>query len=494
MLEEVLERWSLVFPLGLCLVVVLFGIRLAGERQLWFDEIGSTITLRSLETVSIFDSLKQGIDMSPPTYFVIGKFLSGIFGYSPHLLRYLSIGSTCATLLLVFFIARRWSSSYYGCLSAVLLLHTASLLFLTEGRPYATTVAVCALAAFAWDRVETGREYGFILIMALALSLALSLHYYAIFFLLPIGLGQLARDVGKRSVTWPVWISFLIPIAVMAAHLPLVRAGQEYYGKHAWQNNVKQSAMDIYRYLGHEISIVILAALLLFWFISAAEGAKVISVSRHRWMLIVGLMLIPVAGHLSGLLVGAVAIPRYLLPSVLGLALLPAMAMASWRPVAPVLRMGILAFATISALREMRIELIAQRRLEIPMGWVRQNVNSADGPIVVSNPSHYLQLVHYRDLENLPQVRFPDSPEKSVQYLDNDSGTLNLLAYSRVDPRILPFHWEPPAKEVWKFQVLRRLGWASWELTETRLLGGTARLMKAGEGWELFAVEIPPRQ
>lgn len=491
-LEEFLERWSLVFPVILCIIVVLFGFHLASKRQLWFDEIGSTITLRSLENVSIADSLRQGIDMSPPTYFVIGKFLADVFGYSPHLFRYLSIGSTCATLLLMFLIAKRWSSAYYGCLIAVTLLHTASLLYLTEGRPYAITVAICALAIFAWDRVDTGREYGLILIMALALSAALSLHYYAVFFLLPVGLGQLARDFSKRSVTWAVWVSLVIPVVTLAAHLPLIRAGQAYYGKHAWQNLLKQSAMDLYRFLGHDISIVILAALSLFWFMSWTEGAKATQISRERWMIIVGIVLIPIAGHFSGLVVGAVPVARYLLPSVLGLALLPIMAMASWRPVTSVFRMGILAFATISSLREMRIELISQGRLQIPLGWVRENVSVADGPVVVSNPAHYLQLAYYRESERLPEVRFPDSPEKSVQYTDSDSGTLNLLSYSRVDPRVLPFRWERPAKEVWKFQVLRRLNWASWELTEARLLGGTARLMKVGDGWELFAVEIPP--
>lgn len=494
--ERFLERWPWVFPVALCLVLTAFGIGVAQRRLLWFDEIGTLLSIRSMQQKPILDYIRGGGDLAPPLYFVLGRGFAGLIGETPLLARYMAVAGTCIAVLALFALVRRWAGTVAACCAAGLLLHTAALPYVAEGRPYSVTVAACMVAALAWDFTAGSRRYLAIAAMALSASVALSLHYYAVFLLLPLGAGQLARDYLRRKLDIPVWCGILLPLGVLAAHIPLVRAGQAVYGKHAWQNLHPPPVPEVYRFLAYETDLLFFFLVLALWLASRWSDtpdspATPVRIAPPVWVFLSAFLLIPLVAHTLGRMVGIMPVPRYLLFTVLGLAIFPVCFFLAWRPVRPWVRMALLLLVVLSLGRTLRNEYRQQVALPVSFPWLRENISPDSGPVLTTDAHLFLQLTYYRDAERLPVISFPDSLENSVRYLGEDSGIRNLAVYRNLFPEISLYRWERPAAGPWRYQSLRKRGRPAWEITEAFRLGGTVRLLHAGQDWELFAVEIP---
>jgi hypothetical protein len=492
--EQFLQRCPWLFPACLCLVLILAGARLAQGRLFWFDEIGTVLTLRSMARQSIFEYLRSGGDVVPPLYFLCAKLLVDLTGEVTLMGRYLAVGSTCLTVGVLFILMRRWVGVFYACLSTLFFLHTMILAYLSEGRPYSFVVLFAVLAVLAWDGIDGRRRYLAIVGMALAVSFALSLHYYAVFLLFPLGAGQLARDFARRKIDISVWLGLISPLAVLGAHIPLIRTGQAIYGNYAWQKVNLLSLADLYRALVNETGVLILLFLLCQWLLSrwldpVSAPGSVLSVPILA--LLTAMLLIPVVAYTAGYVTGMFPIPRYVIVTVLAIAITPVYLMAHWRTVRPLVRVAVLLLAILSLGRTMRNEYRTEMTPPVSFSWLRQNLSPADGPVLIADAVVFLQLNYYRVPEKLPEILLPDSIELYRRYTGEDSGIVNLIAYRANFPEISLYPWERPRNVPWRFQVLRKQARNSWILTESIGLGGSARLLRAGEGWELFAVEIP---
>lgn len=492
-IEQFLESSPWLFPLCLCLVTAIFGIILSQHRRLWFDEIGTILSLRSMAEKPLLDYIRGGGDLAPPFYFVLGSGMRRLVGDTPFVARYLAVAATCLAQILLFVLVRRWLGVREACLAVVLFLHTAALSYLSEGRPYSVTIAASALAILAWDHVNGPRRGLAIVGMAIAASAALALHYYAVFLLFPLGAGQLVRDFLRRKLDIPVWTGIVSPLAVLAAHIPLVRAGQAVYGKHAWQNLNPPSIADIYRFLFQDAGLVICLFLFCYWLLSRRQGleGEPASLQPHIWGFLGAFLLIPVVAHTAGRVTGMMPVDRYLIFTVIGLSLAPVCLIAVWRPLVPLVHVAVLLLAVLSLGRAYRNEFRKQTAGIVSFPWLRANISTDDGPVLTTDTHLFLQLAYYRASEQLPRIQYPDSIENNIRYLGEDSGVRNLIVYRNTFPDIGLYAWQRPAAGPWRYQSVRKKGRDAWELTEALRLGGSVRLLRAGEGLELFAVEIP---
>ena len=478
--------------LGIILLVAMHSFLLIGRRALWFDEIISFYNLRSIQDSSVLEMLARGGDMSPPMLYWVAKAAGRVLGVSEFLFRYLSALFGCGLLWIVYVLIRGWAGRMAGCIAVLGLCHTAALMYFVEGRPYAMFSLFIALAALGWDRSTGARRMLAIHGMAVAACLAVATHYYAVFVLVPLSLAQCARDWPRRRPDWPVWAALVSPVVALAWHLPLIAASTKYYGEHHWQATLAEPLPEIYRGLFDGLGVPVVLLLVLYW-ISKGDGA---GKSEGRLpapvlLLIAGFLLLPAVGALAAKMTGSAVVMRYVLPGVIGMAAAVAVAY-SWRPLAPAAGFVLLVLFVASLGRPIRMEWLHNQKPAVSFDWLRANKAAFTGPVLVSDGHLFLLLYHYRDRERLPFVSYPASAEMELRYLGTSEFLLNLQATAHAEPA-LPFRpWVRPQAGPWRFQVLRKRGVPTWELAETIRLGGTAKLELAGDGFELFNVEIPP--
>ena len=74
-------------------------------------------------------------------------------------------------------------------------------LYAFEARAYGLVLGFAALALLSWQSVALGRRRVLSLVcLAGGLSAAVSSHYYGIFVILPLALGEASRSVSRRRV------------------------------------------------------------------------------------------------------------------------------------------------------------------------------------------------------------------------------------------------------------------------------------------------------
>ena len=478
--------------LGIILLVGIHSFLLLGQRALWFDEIIGFYNLRLAQDSSVLDMIRRGGDMSPPLLYWVGKAAGRLLGVTELLFRQVSAFCGCAMLWVVYVLVRGWAGRMAGCLAVVGICHTAALTYFVEGRPYALFSLFVALAVLAWDRCTGERRTAAIVGLAVAASLAVSTHYYAVFVVVPLSLAQCARDWPRRRPDWPVWAALMAPGLALGAHLPLIAATTKYYGNNHWQSTLAEPLPEIYRGLFGGLGVPVILILVLHWLgRDRGAGKPAGRVPAPIWLLIAGFLLLPAVGGAAASLTGSAVVMRYVLPGTIGMAVAVAMAYF-WRPLAPAAAFLLLVLCVASLGRQIRMEWLHNRKPAVSFDWLRANKAAMTGPVMVSDGHLFLLLYHYRERAQLPFVFYTSSEEMELRYLGTTDYLVNLKATVRAAPDLPLRPWVRPETGPWRFQVLRKRGIPTWELAETIRLGGTAKLELAGDGFELFNVEIPP--
>lgn len=170
------------------------AITTARRTAPWFDELFTIHVARSESVRIIIERLHAGMDTHPPLYYVLSHLCAswgggGVLGY-----RFPSIVGLWLAMaaLYTFFSSRRRPEA--GLLCCALLLSTPALSHAVEARPYALLVGLGAWVLYLWGTspVSAGRRPALVGLAACA-SLACWLHYYAIFLLIPLSLGEWSK-------------------------------------------------------------------------------------------------------------------------------------------------------------------------------------------------------------------------------------------------------------------------------------------------------------
>ena len=117
---------------------------------------------------------------------------------------------------------------------AALLAATSCRFYATEGRCYGLLLGCAAGALLCWQQADDDdRHLRYAAGLAVLLMVMTALHYYSIFFLIPLGCGEIARWRKRRRVDFAVLAAMFSAVAVLLLHLPLVMKGER-YAEHFW--------------------------------------------------------------------------------------------------------------------------------------------------------------------------------------------------------------------------------------------------------------------
>jgi hypothetical protein len=255
--ETLTERRRLAsLPVRLALLVsawaALYGattLVLATRRHLWFDELVTYYVVRQPSVGDVLDVLRSGAEPLPPLFYLVTRGSTELFGDGPVGMRLPGLlGFLLACVCVFAFVARR-STPLHGVIAMFVPLVTATYGFAVEARPYGLYLGFAAAALLCWQLRADGTG-GLAAAVGLGcfLALATASHYYAVFVLVPILLGEAVRSRARRQ------LDLSVLVALAAAFVPLLLAAPFLRAAHGlsatfWAKPHLDSAIDWFGWL-----------------------------------------------------------------------------------------------------------------------------------------------------------------------------------------------------------------------------------------------------
>ena len=103
-----------------------------------------------------------------------------------------------------------------------------------EARPYGLVLGFSSLALLCWQGAAEGpRRMWWLIGLAVSGAASVSSHYYAIFLLVPLGVGEIVRSLTRRRIDFPIWIALGCALLPLLLFLPFLQQART-YSHHFW--------------------------------------------------------------------------------------------------------------------------------------------------------------------------------------------------------------------------------------------------------------------
>lgn len=496
-LAKKLEKNKLLLISGFTVFYSVCTYAFAKRQFLWNDEL-YTYYIALLPTMSdVWGALMAGGEQLPPFFYIVTRAAIALFGVNNAALRLpemIGFGVMCVCLFV--FVARR-ASNFYGLLAAIFPMLTGAYLYAYEARPYGMVLGFGALALLCWQSAATNR-FRTLSIVCLAASLAgaLSSHYYGIFVVLPLILGEAVRTSARRRVDVFVWAAFAFAAAPLVWHLPLIARARDYSGTF-WATPEWMQIPDFYSNL---LGAAIIPLLVLLFFVgiyaafrrdadSSNPATAAVAPPIYEVAAAVGFILIPFVCVILAQFVTGAFTNRYALPAVIGFGvLIPFIAARSFKnaalPAAAliVLFIGWFGLTQYEAVREVssnpylkRARLFASER-------------QTDLPIVAAEPHTFIEFVHYGAPELTSRVVYLADPEMSLKHMEHNSVERGMVDLLKPWFKLNVVDYQSFILSRPRFLVYGKLGFLNWIVPQLKEEGMRIELLANEDEMFLFLV------
>jgi len=402
--REARTRLQKAIPLLLMLLMAYSIVRdivAATVNPLFNDEILTQIVASQPTANAIWDALARGIDSHPPLFYLVEGFSLKLYS-NPHIaLRLPAILAFPCIILCVFVYLRNRYKNDVGFLSSTFLMTTS--VFLTHGanaRAYGMVMACMSLALVCYQRVSSPF---WTVMLAVALALGEALHYFTIFSMLPFGVAELVYSLQSRKVRWRVWTALTFGAVPLIMCWPLLSNLRSHYGPHYFVHFGLSSIPVIYGQflftgaaLGTGLVAACVAAVVSARFLRGEQhlDAERLENNRVEGALLLTLLALPLTTYAVAKIMHGTLADRYVLTTVLGLALSLAcvMSLAKGKALA-LFAFFILAVAGIHELSFWRS--LHSLQLDNPAESVQtfvEKVGAPDLPVAVPDGLTFLEL------------------------------------------------------------------------------------------------------
>ncbi len=419
--------------LGLMVALVLYvlvrNVAAAMTRPIWCDEVLTMLVASQPNLRAMWTALMRGVDSHPPLFYLIEKAALHIVHNRHIAVRLPAILAFPCTLICVFAYVRKKSSDSIAFLCAVLLLLTTLFhTYATDGRAYGMLFACIAFALVCYQRAPSPF---WTVMLALSLMLAESLHYYAIFSMLPFYVAESVYVIWKRRFRWQVWAALALGLVPLLFFWPLLSSLRTIFGTHVWTHYGLSSIPITYGssfLTGGAFGIALVAVC-----IAGIIGARLLPVGGSpdeamefdpvEAALLLALLTLPFPTALATRLMHGAMSERYLQASVLGVVLAMACVMSLARG-RVVLLFAIFVFSSV-AIHEFTFWRSAHSlRLDnpaLPVEALIQKAGHPDLPVVFSDGVPYMQLIYYAAPEWKKRFAILEDPGKALKYEKTDN-------------------------------------------------------------------------
>jgi hypothetical protein len=495
-LERLLDRHSwMVFALfaSVCLYSLIIRAR---AKPFWHDEI-YTILHAGLPTVGMMWAASlDGIDLSPPLNTWVTRGVHAALDVGHIATRLPPIVGYLVMTGIVFHLIRRRSNTMTALSAAILPCMTAAYRYSYEARAYGLMLGLFAVSLYAWTEAARGRARRWHLpLLAVTLAAAVWNHYYGVLTFIPIAGGEIVRTLRRRRIDSGMVAAFagaalsLVPLYPLSA---VARTqSQSFWAPAAWAD-----VLPVYQFLFAPVmeqnfliaAAVIAAAALLLRRPAGEPSGR--ALPAHETAAGVLTLLIPIAGVILGLAVTGVFVPRYALPSVLGLSLVIPLAVWHRDTRAGLAELLLCSFLVVSFAMAVGPSLVAPPTLRDPFETrplLRAAVTSGL-PVVSASSLQFLQYWYYAPPDGKGRLRYLADVDEARKYMQSDTidrGYLTLRRWTAV-PVDRYSDYVAGHRE---FRVHEAGG--GWLLPKLAEAGATKDQIGQAPGERLFLVRVP---
>jgi hypothetical protein len=489
---------------GLMLLIVYAVFRsllTAAGRPFWFDEMCTLAVVKRPSAQAMYDGLRQAMDSNPPGFYLIERAAASLIPNAHIALRLPCTLGFAVVLLCVFAFVRKRSNGAIALLcSALLFLSMLYQPFAAEARPFGLEVACIALALICYQRAPA---LGWVFLLGCSLFLSETLHYYAIFAIVPFAAAEATFLVRNRNVRWTVWIALACSFLPLALFWPLLSNFRAYYGAHQWSPPSRAFLTAVYGWFFHVdapagIGIGVMCVAGVTGALALLKFGKAVSdcgteTPTEEYVLALVFLGLPLIEYVATKAAHGSLTERYALPALLGICM-AASYLLRWLG-----RRGMAVFTLflIGAVGYQERSFFAQHRghlgkLTSPAEAVESLVSSAgynNLPVVVSNGLEYLPITHYASPGWARRfVGLVDVPG-SIAYAESDSVDKNLLILRTCLPlqvyEFSDFVMEHPQFLLYSGETGRFDWWPRRLVRE----GYSVRLVALNEGQKIYLVD-----
>ena len=503
------ERLVVPMFVGLSVVYALLTWGLARRKLMWNDELYTYYIARLPSMHDVWNALMSRGEQTPPFFFVITRLSFRLFGVNhvsirlPEILAFWTM-----TVCLYVFVRRRMSAISALCAAAFPLV-TMAFPYAYEARPYGLVLGFAALALLSWQAAtNTAGRARVLTLVCLTASLAavVSTHYYGVFVLVPLALGEAVRTITSRRLDIAVWAALAIAVVPLAWHLPLIKAGTAYSGAF-WSPPQWVNVPDFYLDLLAPALIPVGAILTLAAIHHAVFGPGTSPsddderrpLPLHEIAAIAGFLFIPLASVVAAKLVTGAFVNRYALAAVIGVSVIAGLttelAFRRRPAVRPLVAACLAGWFVLSQARELvqptGVSLpVRPVSVARPAEWVAA-VGDRDLPLVVADPHSFIVLSHYGAHGITPRIVYLADPDRALKLLGHNSVERGMVDLIQPWFHMNVVRFEPFVAEHTRFLVYGNFvqqSFLNWLLPELRARGWHTELLNnAGDDMLLLA-------
>jgi Dolichyl-phosphate-mannose-protein mannosyltransferase len=336
----------------------------SAKKQPWGDECFTYIEVRDPSPLHLFHAVQHLGGAGMPLFYLTAWPWAHLFGLSPLSLRLYSSVGICAAFLTLYLALRQRFTAHAAFLGVSLALLSNYILIQqnAEARAYGLYLFLAALSVTAWLRVAENSQTSARMLMALCLSqagLVLS-HVFGFMFGGLMLAALMVSDQWRRDLRPKVYLCHAAGWLALLLWLPAIRVSAAVAKPHGW--NVTPQLSDLMAelsfhsfigpFLAHPARLLIAfllgmgcVGMLIFAEAVALKGSD--RPPSPAIILAFSLLLAPLILFVASRTVTPIFVPRYLLPSSFGIAIL----LASWLDRRKLARSTVYALAALALLQ-----------------------------------------------------------------------------------------------------------------------------------------------
>jgi len=343
-----------------------------------------------------------------------------------------ALAFACTFICLYIFVQRRCGARVAFICAVLIFVTPLNNKYSLEARPYSLLVACLAFALVCYQRLPTAR---WTVGLLLSLSLAESLHYYAVLACFPFFLAEIVQVIATSQVRYWVWLSLFVSLIPAALSAPLLVNLRHSYAEHIWARPefmlIPMSYGGYFRLnalWGLAIASISFLVVIAAWARGLSQleptgGIGIAPASEHA--LVLGFLALPVVGVVAARVAHGGAADRYYLPAILGVAIafsyvLSKVTPAGFQLVAALILIAV-AFQEADVMRTVLRNPHGTDSRAPVLSLLSDAIARNDLPLVMSNAGGYVELSHVAQQSlNQRMVTLVDPPN-AVVYAGTDT-------------------------------------------------------------------------
>lgn len=323
---RLLDRHRTAVLVSLALAVLLISGWISVIRTLWYDELFTFYAASAGTPVAVINGLLGGGDNHPPLDYLFRHLSMQLFGDSTLAFRLPSMLSAILASTCLYLFARKRLSFAGSAVVFAVPFCTFTITYAVEGRHSLPLFAAACLALLAWQRATLRPSSpARLVLLAVALAIGPFIHFYGVFSLVPILVGEAVRTLGTRRICWPIIISIGISQASLVLLYPFLINSIGFSGNF-WTSVTPVDVLVIYwRLIG--LAVAAFFAMVIAWQLPRRAAGKPSLMAApgpfpgHEMAAIIAYCLVPLMLYLVAELVTGAFLARYTIIAVIGVAL-----------------------------------------------------------------------------------------------------------------------------------------------------------------------------